>query len=87
VTRSSPSIRGRQRIVFTQWGTGGVYVRGEITFEGRHSCSATATATAPRRRLRSIWRRTGPDGFHVARERSTDKGWLPLLDVEYRRAR
>jgi hypothetical protein len=78
---------GGNRIVFTQWGTGGLYVRGEITFEGETLVFRNRQPDGTEAPVRSIWRRTGPDGFHVSRERSTDKGWLPLLDVEYRRAR
>jgi len=78
---------GGNRLVFTQWGTGGVYARGEVTFEGETLVFRNRQADGTESPVRSIWRRTGPDGFHVARERSTEKGWLPLLDVEYRRVR
>lgn len=84
----SPDPAGGKRIVYTQWGTGGVYATGEITFEGEtlifRNRQPDSGAPAP---VRSVWRRTGADSFRVTRERSDDSGWKEFLVVDYRRLR
>lgn len=84
----SPDQTGQKRIVYTQWGTGGAYSTGQITFEGDTLVFRNRQPDGNESDVRSVWRRTGPDGYRVTRERSIpEKGWLPLLEVDYRRLR
>ena len=80
-----PDDKERKRIVYTQWGTGGVYATGEIVFEGEklvfHSRLPDGTA-APHRH---VWRRTGPDSFEVRRERNEDSRWVEVFTAGYKR--
>ncbi len=84
----SRDTAGSAKVIYTQWGSGGIYATGEITFEGdtlvfRNRQPETG-ALAP---VRAIWRRTGPDSFRVSRERSDDSSWREFLVVDYRRLR
>ena len=79
---------GGKKVVYTQWGYNGVYATGEITFEGDALVFRNRMPDGTEAAVRSIWRRTGPDGYRVTRERSAgDKGWDEFLAVEYRRVR
>jgi hypothetical protein len=76
-----------KRVVYTQWGYGGVYTTGEITFEGDTLVFRNRQLDGTQSSVRSIWRRTGADGFRVTRERKDDSGWKEFLTVDYRRVR
>ena len=79
---------GGRKVVYTQWGYNGVYATGEITFEGDALVFRNRMPDGTEAPVRSVWRRTGPDGYRVARERSAgDKGWDEFLAVDYRRVR
>jgi hypothetical protein len=78
---------GTGKVVYAQWGTGGTYATGELTFEGDTLVFRNRLADGRQAPVRSIWRRTGPDGFRVVRERAGPEGWKEFLAVEYRRMR
>ena len=76
------------RILYTQWGTGGTYGTGEIAVEGDALVFRNFLSDGTESALRSVWRRAGPDGFRVARERRGDDGtWKEFLAVDYKRVR
>ena len=76
---------GTGKVVYAQWGTGGTYATGELTFEGDTLVFRNRLPDGKEAPVRSIWRRTGPDGFRVVRERSSPEGWKEFLTVDYRR--
>jgi hypothetical protein len=84
----SRDTAGSGKVIYTQWGTGGIYATGEIAFEGDtlvfRNRQPESGELAP---VRAVWRRTGPDSFRVTRERSDDTGWKEFLVVDYRRVR
>jgi hypothetical protein len=75
------------RVVYTQWGSGGTYGRGEIIREGEALVFRNFLTDGAESDVRSVWRRTGPDGFRVERERKGDDGWKEFLAVDYHRVR
>jgi hypothetical protein len=76
---------GEKKVTFTQWGTGGTYSTGEITFDGDALVFRNRLPDGKFADVRSIWRKT-PEGYTVVREREVkDKGWDPILEVKYRR--
>ena len=76
---------GEKKLVFTQWGTGGVYSTGEITFDGDALVFRNRLPDGKFAEVRSIWKKTA-EGYTVVREREVkDKGWDPILEVKYRR--
>ena len=75
----------KEKIIFTQWGSGGVYGTGEVTFEGETLVFRNRLPDGKMSDVRSIWRKTA-QGYAVTREREVkDKGWEPLLEVRYTR--
>ena len=77
--------QGERKVAFTQWGTGGVYSTGEVTFDGEMLVFRNRLPDGTFSDVRSLWRRT-PEGFTVTREREVKgKGWDPILEVRYRR--
>ena len=62
-------------------------VVGVGTFEGDTLVFRNRLADGMPAPVRSTWRRTGPDGFRVVRERAGPEGWKEFLAVEYRRLR
>jgi hypothetical protein len=77
---------GSRHVAFAQWGGGGTYATGEMTLEGDRLVFRNRDPDGSLLKVRSAWRRTGPDSFRVTRERDVpEKGWTPILEVEYRR--
>lgn len=76
-----------KRVRFSQWGSGNTYGRGEITAEGDTLVFRNILEDGTESRVRSLWRRTGPDGFRVVRERKEADGWRETLAVDYKRVR
>jgi hypothetical protein len=77
-----------KRVMFAQWGTGGAFGMGELTFEGEALVFRNRNSDGTLVPVRTVWRRTGPEAFRVTREREVpDKGWSRMLEVEYRRVR
>ena len=83
----SRDTAGSGKVIYTQWGSGGIYAIGEITFEGDTLVFRNHQPEGGLSPVRSVWRRTGPDSFRVTRERSDDSGWREFLVVDYRRLR
>ena len=78
---------GGKKIIYTQWGSGGVYSTGEITFEGDTLVFRNRLPDGKEAETRSIWRKT-EKGYKVTRERQVpDKGWESIAEVEYTRSR
>ena len=77
----------RKRVVYSQWGSDGVLGSGEFAFEGESLVFVNRPPDGAPATVRSVWRRTGADGYKVTRERKDDTGWKPVFDVEYRRVR
>jgi hypothetical protein len=75
------------RVLYTQWGSAGTYGRGEITAEGEALVFHNILSDGTESDVRSVWRRAGPDGFRVVRERKGDEGWKEFLAVDYKRVR
>jgi hypothetical protein len=79
---------GSRHVAFAQWGSGGTYATGEMRVDGDRLVFRNRDPDGGLLAVRSAWRRTGPDSFRVTREREgPDKGWSPILEVEYRRVR
>ena len=78
-------VPARGQVVFSQWGTGGSYSTGRITIEGETLVFVNQNPDGTDQGVRSVWHRTGPDGYRVVRERKDDSGWQEFLAVEYRR--
>ena len=76
-----------KRVLFTQWGLGNTYGRGEITPEGDALVFRNILEDGAESKVRSVWRRAGPDGFRVVRERKEEAGWKEFLAVDYQRVR
>jgi hypothetical protein len=68
-------------------GFGGHLRRGEITTEGEALVFHNILSDGTESDVRSVWRRAGPDGFRVVRERKGDEGWKEFLAVDYKRVR
>lgn len=76
-----------KRVLFTQWGWYGTYGRGEIIPEGDALVFRNFASDGSEDAVRSVWRRTGPDGFRVVRERKEAGAWKETLAVDYQRVR
>jgi len=73
------------RVLYTQWSSTGSYGTGEFTFEGDTLVFVNRKADGTPAPTRSVWRRTGPDGYRVVRERRDGSEWKEYLAVHYRR--
>jgi hypothetical protein len=84
----SRDTAGSGKVIYTQWGSGGIYATGEIAFEGDTLVFRNRQPeTGELAQVRAVWRRTGPDSYRVTRERSDDSVWREFLVVDYRRLR
>ena len=80
-----PADKEGKRIVYAQWGTGGVYSTGDIVFEGETLIFNTRLPDGGVAPVRHVWRRTGAQAFKVTRERKADSRWVEQFTVEYKR--
>jgi hypothetical protein len=74
-----------KKAVYSQWGSGGVYATGEITFEGDKLVFHSRQLDGKPAPMRHVWRRTGPDSFRVTREGEKDSSWAEVFSVDYKR--
>ena len=78
-------IPAKGHVVFSQWGTGGTYSTGHVKIEGETLVFLNQNPDGTDQGVRSVWHRTGPDGYRVVRERKDESGWKEFLAVDYRR--
>ena len=74
-----------KKVIYTQWGSGGAYATGEMTIEGDTLTFHSRDPGGEPWTVRHVWRRTGPDGFRVTRERKEESKWVEVLTQEYKR--
>jgi len=74
-----------KKAIYTQWGSGGAYATGEMTIEGDTLTFQSRDPDGEPWTIRHVWRRNGPDGFRVTRERKEESKWVEVLTQEYRR--
>lgn len=80
-----PGDREQKRILYAQWGTGGIYGTGDIAFEGETLLFISRLSDGSPAPIRHVWRRTAADAFKVTRERNVDSRWMEQFTVEYKR--
>ena len=73
------------KIIYTQWGSGGAYATGEMVVEGDKLTFHSRDSDGEPWTTRHVWRRTGPDGFRVTRERKEESKWVEILTQEFKR--
>jgi hypothetical protein len=76
---------GSGKVVYTQWGTDGGYATGEMKVDGDTLVFHSRNVDGSEWLVRHVWRRTGPDGYRVTRERKEDAKWVEAFTVEYKR--
>lgn len=76
-----------KRVLYSQWGMGAVYSTGEITVDGDALVLRNRAADGTPLDQRSVWKRTGPDGYRVTREEKSGPGWKAVSTVDYQRLR
>jgi hypothetical protein len=74
-----------RKIIYTQWGSGGAYATGEMVVEADTLTFHSRDPGGEPWANRHVWRRTGPDGFRVTRERKEESKWVEVLTQEYKR--
>ena len=74
-----------KKIIYTQWGSGGAYATGEMVVDGDTLTFHSRDPDGEPWTNRHVWRRTGPDGFRVTRERKEEEKWVEVLTQEYKR--
>jgi hypothetical protein len=80
-----PGDKDQKRIVYAQWGSGGLYSTGDIVFEGETLFFNTRLPDGTVAPARHVWRRADADTFKVTREHKTDSRWVEQFTVEYKR--
>lgn len=78
-------LPAKGHVVFSQWGTGGTYSTGQLKIEGETLVFLNQMPDGTDANVRAVWRRAGPDGYRVVRERKDETGWKEFLAVDYRR--
>ena len=73
------------KVVYTQWGTGGVYATGDMVPDGETLVFRNRKADGEPSGIRHVWRRTGPEGFRVTHERQEGEKWVEMFSQEYKR--
>ena len=74
-------------IVYSQWGSAGVFGLGEIALENNELIFRTRLPDGSVAPTRSVWRRVDADTFEVVRQRRADPnaGWTDEGSVTYKR--
>ena len=79
------ALTGPKKAVYTQWGSGGAFATGELTIEGDTLTFQSKSIDGEPWEIRHVWRKAGPDGFRVTRERKEDSKWVEAFTQDFKR--